>query len=57
MDGAFGEPSGQTDFVEFAGRPPLMMVADGWQEIAEAIDSWLDGVLDSPVPTTQRASA
>jgi alpha-beta hydrolase superfamily lysophospholipase len=35
----------QTDYLEFTGRPHLMMVADGWQEIAAAIESWLDGVL------------
>jgi alpha-beta hydrolase superfamily lysophospholipase len=35
----------QTDYLEFAGRPHLMMVAEGWEEIAAAIESWLDGVL------------
>src|SRR6184192_2789284 len=35
----------QTDFVEFPGRPHLMMVAEGWEEIADGIESWLDGVL------------
>jgi hypothetical protein len=24
------------------------MIADDWQEIAAAIDSWLDGALDAP---------
>ena len=33
-----------TDYLEFAGRPHLMMVADGWQEIATEIERWLDGV-------------
>jgi alpha-beta hydrolase superfamily lysophospholipase len=37
----------RTDYLEFAGRPHLSMVGDGWEEIAEAIDSWLDGVLDA----------
>jgi pimeloyl-ACP methyl ester carboxylesterase len=37
----------QTDYLEFAGRPHLMMVAEGWEEIAEAVDSWLDGVLEA----------
>ncbi len=40
----------QTDYIEFPGRPHLMMVADGWPEIAAAIESWLAGVLaGSPV--------
>jgi pimeloyl-ACP methyl ester carboxylesterase len=47
----------RTDYLEFEGRPHLHMVADDWEEVAVAIDSWLDGVLDAPDPTTQRASA
>jgi alpha-beta hydrolase superfamily lysophospholipase len=35
----------QTDFAEFPGRPHLMMAADGWEEIAGRIDSWIGGVL------------
>jgi pimeloyl-ACP methyl ester carboxylesterase len=35
----------QTDYIEFPGRPHLMMVADGWEEIAAGIESWLQGVL------------
>ena len=35
----------QTDYLVFAGRPHLMMVAEGWEEIATAIESWLGGVL------------
>ena len=37
----------QTDYLEFEGRPHLHMVGDGWEEVAAAIDSWLDGVLDA----------
>ena len=33
---------------EFDGRPHLHMAAPDWQDIAEAIDGWLDGVLDAP---------
>ena len=41
----------QTDYLEFEGRPHLFMVGEGWQEVAESIDSWLDGVLDAaPAP-------
>ena len=39
--------SAKTDYLEFEGRPHLFMVGDGWQEVAEAIDNWLDGVLES----------
>ena len=45
--------SAQTDYLEFEGRPHLLIAADGWEEVAAAIDSWLDGVLEaqaSPVP-------
>jgi len=39
----------KTDYLEFEGRPHLHMAAPDWQEVAEAIDSWLDGVLDAPI--------
>jgi pimeloyl-ACP methyl ester carboxylesterase len=41
----YGKSDAQTDYIEFAGRPHLMMAADGWEEIAAAIDDWLEGVL------------
>ena len=41
----YGKSDAQTDYLEFAGRPHLMMVAEGWEEIAGGIDGWLDGVL------------
>ena len=31
----------QTDYLEFAGRPHLMMSAEGWEEIAGAIETWI----------------
>ena len=40
----------KTDYLEFAGRPHLHMAATDWQEVAVAIDGWLDGVLDTPEP-------
>ena len=43
--------SAQTDYLEFEGRPHLLMAADGWDEVAASIDGWLDGVLD-PTATT-----
>lgn len=45
-----------TDYLEFDGRPHLHMIATDWQEVAAAIDSWLDGVLDVPTAATQQAS-
>src|SRR5262245_49018542 len=40
----------RTDYIEFAGRPHLAMVAEGWEEVAAGIAGWLDGVLDGAVP-------
>jgi pimeloyl-ACP methyl ester carboxylesterase len=37
----------QTDYVEFAGRPHLMMIAEGWEEIAGEIDRWTTVTLAS----------
>ncbi len=34
----------RTEYIEFPGRPHLMMVAEGWEEIAARIGSWLDAV-------------
>jgi alpha-beta hydrolase superfamily lysophospholipase len=39
--------SATTAYLEFAGRPHLSMVGEGWEEMAASIDSWLDGVLDA----------
>ena len=41
----YGKSNVQTDYVEFAGRPHLMMAAEGWEEIAAKIDSWIESVL------------
>jgi pimeloyl-ACP methyl ester carboxylesterase len=46
----------KTAYLEFDGRPHLHMVAPDWQEVAAAIDSWLDGVLDAPIATSEHAS-
>jgi len=35
----------QTDYLEFEGRPHLMMAAEGWEEIAAGIETWLTRVL------------
>ena len=36
----------QTDYTEFAGRPHLMMIGEGWEEVAAGSEGWVDGVLD-----------
>jgi len=43
--------SARTDYVEFEGRPHLLMAADGWEEVAASIDSWLAGVLTTVATT------
>ena len=49
----------ETEYLEFEGRPHLLMAAEGWDEVAAAIDSWLDGVLEAagPPAETLRPSA
>jgi hypothetical protein len=47
----------KTDYLEFEGRPHLHMAAADWQEVAAAIDSWLDGVLDAPITETEQPHA
>jgi pimeloyl-ACP methyl ester carboxylesterase len=47
----------QTDYVEFPGRPHLMMVAEGWEEIAGGIEGWLEGVLEVSAVGQARGSA
>ena len=47
----------RTDYLEFAGRPHLHMAAADWQEVAAAVDSWLDGILDDPAPPKSDTTA
>ena len=47
----------ETEYLEFEGRPHLLMAAEGWDEVAAAIDSWLDGVLEAQAPPAQGAPA
>jgi hypothetical protein len=49
--------SAQTDYLEFEGRPHLHMAANDWDEVATAIDTWLNGVVNRPVEATQSTSA
>lgn len=36
-----GSP-GVTDFIEFAGRPHMLMVGEGWEEVASYVAGWLE---------------
>jgi alpha-beta hydrolase superfamily lysophospholipase len=47
----------RTDYLEFEGRPHLVMAAEGWEEVAASIDSWLDGVLEETDASTEHVSA
>jgi alpha-beta hydrolase superfamily lysophospholipase len=37
----------RTDYLEFEGRPHLLTVGEGADEVAAAIESWIAGVLDA----------
>ena len=43
----------RTDYIEFEGRPHLMMTAEGWEEITASIETWINGVLETS-PTTAK---
>jgi pimeloyl-ACP methyl ester carboxylesterase len=45
----YARSSAHTDYVQFEGRPHLLMAAEGWNEVAAYIDSWIDGVLKATV--------
>jgi pimeloyl-ACP methyl ester carboxylesterase len=45
----------RTDYLEFEGRPHLLMAAEGWEEVAMSIDGWLDGVIEAPDAAPQPA--
>jgi pimeloyl-ACP methyl ester carboxylesterase len=47
----------RTDYLEFAGRPHLLMAADGWEEIAEAIEGWIDEVLEAKAVAVEEATS
>ena len=47
----------QTDYLEFAGRPHLMMAAEKWAEIAGAIEGWIAGVPEKTGVAVGEASA
>jgi hypothetical protein len=49
----YEKSAAKTDYIEFEGRPHLHMAAPDWEEVAEAIDDWLGGVVE--IPTADRA--
>ncbi|HEY3069652.1 MAG TPA: alpha/beta hydrolase [Gaiellaceae bacterium] len=53
----YEQSDAQTDYIEFPGRPHLMMAAEGWEEIAAGIESWLNGVLAVSAVGQKRLSA
>jgi len=46
-----------TDYIEFPGRPHLMMVAEGWEEIAAGIETWLAGLPERTPVSAREGSA
>ncbi len=55
--GKYEGSAARTDYLEFEGRPHLLMAADGWEDVAASIDSWLDGVLEEHAAEEQTVSA
>ena len=53
----YEKSAARTDYVEFPGRPRLMMVGDGWEEIAGRIESWVNGVLTGSAVSSQSTTA
>ncbi len=47
----------QTDYLEFEGRPHLHMAAPDWEEVAQAVDGWLGGVVDAAVAAAEQTTA
>ena len=48
----YAKSDARTDYIELPGRPHLMMVGEGWEDLAARIESWLDSVLATPPVTT-----
>jgi pimeloyl-ACP methyl ester carboxylesterase len=53
----YEKSAAQTEYVEFPGRPHLMMIGEGWEEIAGRIETWLSGVLAGSEVSSRSASA
>jgi alpha-beta hydrolase superfamily lysophospholipase len=47
----------RTDLLEFEDRPHFTMIGDGWDRVADAIDAWLEGVLEASPDAAKTTSA
>ena len=47
----------KTDYLEFEGRPHLHMAAPDWEEVAQAVDGWLGGVVEAAVAAAEQTTA
>ena len=54
--GKYEASDAQTDYIEFEGRPHLMMTADGWEEIAGRIETWIEGVESASAAAATRST-
>ncbi|HEY7561638.1 MAG TPA: alpha/beta hydrolase [Gaiellaceae bacterium] len=52
----YAKSASRTDYLEF-DRPHLMMVGEGWEEIAAAIETWIAGVLAGSAVASEETSA
>src|SRR5439155_24512532 len=50
----YAKSDARTDYIELPGRPHLMMVGEGWEDVAARSESWLDSVVATP-PVTASA--
>ena len=53
---AYRRSTARTDFREFPDRVHWILAQDGWEEVAEHIAGWLDGLGLGPASTTTKAS-
>jgi alpha-beta hydrolase superfamily lysophospholipase len=53
----YEKSAAKTDYIELADRPHLMMVGEGWEEVAAEIEGWIDSVLAASAVPAQGASA
>ena len=53
----YDKSDAKTDYIEFADRPHLMMAADGWDEIADQIETWIEGVVSEQAAAATRSTS
>jgi hypothetical protein len=47
-----GRSPARTDYLAFEGRPHRVVVGEGWEVVAAAIDGWLDGLAAAAPPAS-----